>query len=100
HTRSYGDWSSDVCSSDLNPGTSPLNVATAYGTSKATRLWTVSAFQVPVGISNVVSSIVLIVVSSSIVDATRIVAGNLLRAQVLKIGRASCRERVEISVGE
>src|SRR6266516_5476161 len=20
HTRSYGDWSSDVCSSDLNPG--------------------------------------------------------------------------------
>src|SRR6266705_4183914 len=23
HTRSYGDWSSDVCSSDLSPGSAP-----------------------------------------------------------------------------
>src|SRR5207248_5527208 len=29
HTRSYGDWSSDVCSSDLNAGTKRVSNAMA-----------------------------------------------------------------------
>src|SRR5207248_8236479 len=29
HTRSYGDWSSDVCSSDLTGGTEGIGLATA-----------------------------------------------------------------------
>src|SRR4051812_50029462 len=61
HTRLTCDWSSDVCSSDLNRGAAPgQHLGSAPHSPACARCWTASG------------------------------AG--------QIGRASCRERVEISV--
>src|SRR5437867_12241894 len=76
HTRSYGDWSSDVCSSDLaraalQPGLLPqlpLIFIWRWGRRPGWRA------------------------------ALACSAGSLPRAEA-KIGRASCRERVEGAVG-
>src|SRR5438094_7634086 len=66
HTRSYGDWSSDVCSSDLEIlGNAPVEREPLLGFCRIGELQCV---------------------------ADAVVA-------LLEIGRASCRERVYISVG-
>src|SRR2546429_7456406 len=96
HTRCSRDWSSDVCSSDLNEKM-PLDVETAYKFLVAQP--TVSAGILVVGGAScgVNQSVHLamkhpeikaLVLLSEITD---IDGRNFLRAQ---IGRASCRERV------
>src|SRR5207248_8327615 len=85
HTRSYGDWSSDVCSSDLCDGAAARSAGekrdgvcyrAAFG----------SASRQPVG---------------KIARQSHDHAGNGAdgNGQTAKIGRASCRERVEMWVG-
>src|SRR3954452_22689575 len=70
--------------------TSPVNVATAYGTSKATREWTVSACHAPVGMPWVCSMVLitrfLLILDDSILDCSRIVARNLARANICVYG--------------
>src|SRR5690606_39353539 len=81
HTRFSRDWSSDVCSSDLN------------GSERRPALHT--ALRRPLGDRVLVNG----------VDVMPQVHSALLRMSELvgrvhhEIGRASCRERVEISVG-
>src|SRR2546426_12606479 len=70
HTRLQGDWSSDVCSSDLFPF-EQLREAGYEAAVNATGRWNGVAGLSPVGIEDVVKG---------------------------QIGRASCRGRVEISV--
>src|SRR5204862_6035466 len=76
HTRSLRDWSSDVCSSDL---------ATEWCTSPARSMNTTPW---PVGLPP--SSRARFILFGGI---------NILLPFVIEIGRASCRERVEISGG-
>src|SRR5947199_2550148 len=87
HTRCLSDWSSDVCSSDLaatariGPG-----LGDAQGTLDA--------------VKEIVRSVSLPLVVDA--DAIRAVAADpkcLAGKRAVKIGRASCRERGEISVG-
>src|SRR5688500_20310147 len=73
HTRLQGDWSSDVCSSDLDDvGVPPGCLLEDWAEALAG--------PAPLGPE---------------VDQNDSIAGDRL----LEIGRASCRERVEISVG-
>src|SRR3712207_8770194 len=77
HTRYWRDWSSDVCSSDL--------ILTAVQAEAAGR---------PVLVKIAPD------LSDENVDAVADLALDLgLAGIIAKIGRASCRERVEISVG-
>src|SRR5437867_4563699 len=83
HTRSYGDWSSDVCSSDL----------ALRDQAKRRRLLR-PADDVAHGDLSAAAKL--------LPDRRR--EGTLIRVrserlgEVLQIGRASCRERVEVSV--
>src|SRR5437867_6373260 len=93
HTRSYGDWSSDVCSSDL-PGESLVEAAP------------VQRFPAVDEVGHVVGHVeeVDISVADNLVGdrdgAAPCVADVEAHAHEFpKIGRASCRERVEISGG-
>src|SRR5688500_20340934 len=80
HTRLQGDWSSDVCSSDLASSTS-MRVA---------REWRATLVRISWKMRNIVVATSM----SSLVDS----GGSLTRARMpVQIGRASCRERVEIS---
>src|SRR5437867_9860179 len=81
HTRSYGDWSSDVCSSDLRA---------------ARRTRDLIAARIPAGPGEL---------CQSAVSRRTLIAGPFHRTHVRRvtsdargpqIGRASCRERVEI----
>src|SRR5207248_8179932 len=77
HTRSYGDWSSDVCSSDLaKPAATSRSTGAMCSWRRASRTMcalTKSGFR----------------------------EGMLPNKRLkLKIGRASCRERVEVVGGE
>src|SRR5207248_6923946 len=71
HTRSYGDWSSDVCSSDLE-----------------TFFW------------NAVNWGQWSLVHGKTAAVRQGVAGKIRDSARSKIGRASCRERVWVSVVE
>src|SRR5437879_13910530 len=68
HTRYIGDWSSDVCSSDL-----------VTGTPRRTRRRSVPS-------------------PRNVVTTDERLPPSAANARSSKIGRASCRERVEISV--
>src|SRR5207249_7335307 len=86
HTRSKRDWSSDVCSSDLSVVTERL------GTNRVFKIETLLAN--PLQVHRVVAGDV---------DACRQVVLDVTRAHQpprREIGRASCRERVESSVGD
>src|SRR5437867_11035973 len=67
HTRSYGDWSSDVCSSDLLPRMDGITVCRMLKSDPITA-------QVPL----------------------YMLTAKAKKADVEEIGRASCRERGEI----
>src|SRR5207248_7954861 len=73
HTRSYGDWSSDVCSSDLD----------LVGVGVAARCLRCLPHDAPAVAEDVGG------------DAQRVPP-----VAEIKIGRASCRERVQIEEGE
>src|SRR5437762_12991614 len=78
HTRYIGDWSSDVCSSDLE-----LNQRRDVHRKEAPRE---AIDEAATGDGRAVHDV-------EVLPAERD------RARPLEIGRASCRERVEISVG-
>src|SRR5207248_3852525 len=86
HTRSYGDWSSDVCSSDLQAETIAVVPST---------LWSLTVD--PNRPGSLVQSVDGLALAARAVrdqlsnDTWMVLAG--------EIGRASCRERVEVSVG-
>src|SRR5438093_3016626 len=75
HTRLVSDWSSDVCSSDLDPELGPLAQARGVRILDARR----PPPNLPIADGRAAE-----------VDALVVLA--------VEIGRASCRERVEISV--
>src|SRR5947207_14670977 len=78
HTRSLCDWSSDVCSSDLGVRNRPGKVAGPLGRQAH---------------EAVVAHAVITALELEYLVAARV------SARQPQIGRASCRERVEISVG-
>src|SRR5437764_10218305 len=84
HTRYIGDWSSDVCSSDLP--VQPMTVALTAYNDEDSIADAVEDFRRHRLVRRV------IVVSNNSSDAT------VERAR--EIGRASCRERVEITEGD
>src|SRR5688500_19707352 len=76
HTRLQGDWSSDVCSSDLNGrvGDFVIHVdrpIAAFAPRAASKMWPAARGQNPLG-----------------------AAQHYTQSAALQIGRASCRERV------
>src|SRR5438309_7202643 len=88
HTRWNCDWSSDVCSSDLDPR-ADMRVGDELPTTYE-RL----ATDARVG-SRILLNDGLLSVEVTGVDAPR-VRGRVVDGGILKIGRASCRERVEV----
>src|SRR5947209_10558659 len=78
HTRYWRDWSSDVCSSDLEFG-AQIHLAMRPATNRL--LKTIHAMKKAMLLSGVVAVVCLTLVSCSSTPET-------------KIGRASCRERV------
>src|SRR3989440_132899 len=86
HTRSDRDWSLDVCSSDLGRAVSPLDMATAYATlaDSGTRCD-------PKYVSTATDG------SGRPMNLAKTSCRQVLdprTADTVKIGRASCRERV------
>src|SRR5437879_13851860 len=79
HTRYIGDWSSDVCSSDLVGMSAPSLIfgSSMTGTSGGRMLEILTRLMLPMPAA-----------SSALSNALR------------EIGRASCRERVEVGVGQ
>src|SRR5699024_11336131 len=92
HTRSKRDWSSDVCSSDLS-----ITVLTFLGGLGAMAVPLVlggTEFQT---ISPMILSFSNSLTSRDLAAALAIILGlaTMIMLVVLKIGRASCREREE-----
>src|SRR5207248_3492800 len=93
HTRSYGDWSSDVCSSDL--------IVTA---NQIVRDKKDEAIEQPLTVPAAVPPVPVPVVKA-IEKEVEQVTPKAIKPEVIQpepireIGRASCRERVEIWVG-
>src|SRR5205807_7767286 len=96
HTRVQGDWSSDVCSSDLNevkahPGRHQdvgPGMVRGYGRGH---------------VNNSIQQLRLREIGHGVVAALELVPGEAIplpqwRNHLSEIGRASCRERVECSV--
>src|SRR5207248_5535624 len=81
HTRSYGDWSSDVCSSDLSFKTNRPPISP----------WPRSGRKSPAQSPSCARSWAETIRSSSTTNGCKPASG--------QIGRASCRERVEKTEG-
>src|SRR5207248_8765591 len=96
HTRSYGDWSSDVCSSDLNvrnqgtiaglPGDAVVEVPTLVDSSGVHPLSTEQPDLHQIGLMAQVKAVERHTISAAL-------TGSVDEAE---IGRASCRERVAV----
>src|SRR5438094_2817174 len=91
HTRSYGDWSSDVCSSDLHCGRL-LRMSMGLPTTRRVRDGACKRRQRPPQWGH-----------GSTADSWLFLRGIVnpivpFQPHTPKIGRASCRERVYISV--
>src|SRR5438094_9773141 len=82
HTRSYGDWSSDVCSSDLRSSVRRTTWGVSTGSPATAAAPTSDS---PPSVAGYTS---------------RPPRTNVPSAATAKIGRASCRERVEQSGDE
>src|SRR5207248_8948010 len=94
HTRSYGDWSSDVCSSDLTAG-QMVRVRTVYAAGGC-------CSTIPLSGRSATEVVLAINVWHLPGQNQRLPlppeSGANDRHRPVKIGRASCRERVYISV--
>src|SRR5438046_5038606 len=82
HTRLVSDWSSDVCSSDLQPEVSELRE------------------QIESLRQTLVSVLVLVLVISGTLNIFFLRHVHNIREELKEIGRASCRERGENWDGE
>src|SRR5205807_7254042 len=85
HTRLQGDWSSDVCSSDLDHSFGYVVSDPANDTAEKAQV-------IELARSAAMNVHVVDAAGAPIVDMNVVLTG--------EIGRASCRERVEMSVGE
>src|SRR5207248_6697976 len=96
HTRSYGDWSSDVCSSDLAlaEGIEFVIVAARAAKSHAEQRGTHDVGHLR---EHLVAAAGYLLIAG--VFAQRTEAVEARGDQVLEIGRASCRERGMSSAG-
>src|SRR5207248_8411986 len=93
HTRSYGDWSSDVCSSDLSqPDTPGKLVAHAYSYEHLE----LGGYELLRRVAERASDEETADVARRIAAEEEQMAGRLAANFDREIGRASCRERVEI----
>src|SRR5207248_6911378 len=95
HTRSYGDWSSDVCSSDLALSADSFAASIDWGDG-TTSGGTVTGNAV--GGYSVTGNHVY-AEEGRYTTTIAITVGGLNSSGVGEIGRASCRERVEIEDG-
>src|SRR5207245_8004275 len=89
HTRCYRDWSSDVCSSDLDPMVLPMipsTNSTAHSKKFCSLDGFVMEFFLVADIARINTTIVVTTIMS-IADKSK------LKPKSSKIGRASCRER-------
>src|SRR5699024_12188135 len=93
HTRSKRDWSSDVCSSDLN-----LAVVECAGVGYAVRTSSVTVSRLP-AIGEEAMLYTYLHISENAVELFGFRDQNELSC-FKKIGRASCRERVWVLVGD
>src|SRR5207248_4039708 len=84
HTRSYGDWSSDVCSSDLRPGTVDVHGG-----------WYDATGDYGKHLSHLDRSTYHNPQQTPLVVYALFEAHDRLARRHDEIGRASCRERVE-----
>src|SRR5207245_6752921 len=95
HTRCYRDWSSDVCSSDLSPADVYLEKKEAQDKAAAKQA---ADSQQPAAAKPVSPSPApLLSNPKTLEDADRMIAWE---KRDIEIGRASCRERVEMRGGK
>src|SRR5690606_39906332 len=98
HTRFSRDWSSDVCSSDLFEETHTSDPADGVPSDprnyESSKIRDNSAFEASVALDATVEPAEDVVVTGGIK-----LAHDVFGASTDEIGRASCRERVEISGG-
>src|SRR5262245_63656832 len=85
HTRCLSDWSSDVCSSDLENATAEVRSVVSY----------LPALLRAAGVTLALS---ILAMALAIAAGTSVAAGRVY-GPWLEIGRASCRERGEVGVG-
>src|SRR5205807_3293012 len=88
HTRLQGDWSSDVCSSDLGLRRADAEARLLGGGPQALGVAAGLQFSEQAALQDAV-----------VVAEGKPAEGADAGGQLLEIGRASCRERVEIRVG-
>src|SRR5262249_56595316 len=96
HTRLVSDWSSDVCSSDLSAQSTPLdfnNRRLTYAVSDFDRTHVILGnvtYELPFGAGKRFGG-----GAGRVMD--RLIGGWEVNAIVTQIGRASCREKVEVT---
>src|SRR5207248_6302564 len=86
HTRSYGDWSSDVCSSDLSTVSPAATMAERWKAATRRPKRSVARWGGAL-------------LADTAIPETAPATTSVISARLNEIGRASCRERVEVSVG-
>src|SRR5207247_4031244 len=96
HTRSTRDWSSDVCSSDLAPALLLLFLYVAPSVNDITRVPAMIDGAACIPISSLAPSIPVPIAQTPTSGSLIGRRGSV--AFLVEIGRASCRERVEVSV--
>src|SRR5690606_40741570 len=89
HTRFSRDWSSDVCSSDLTI----TSIKELTGLSKIVRAMPNLPAKIGKGVTSFVASPQVSKIEKLTIESLLSTTGTSI--QVSKIGRASCRERVE-----
>src|SRR5207248_6624010 len=89
HTRSYGDWSSDVCSSDLLPQST---WAERQMRAHANAVENLVIFAPLVLVAHALS----ISTGATVFACALYFWARLAHYIIYKIGRASCRERVQV----
>src|SRR5207248_8083836 len=91
HTRSYGDWSSDVCSSDLPLTSATVSVVGTRLSAQSDGAGRYTLTGVPVGPQRLRARML----GYAPADTSVV----LVEGEETEIGRASCRERVQKSEG-
>src|SRR5205807_5679715 len=91
HTRLQGDWSSDVCSSDLHLVLALL-VASMYFPTRVTALIAIFEIQHDLGLINVTLGLILPYVALNLALSVFIMRGMFERSEERRVGK-ECRYR-------